>query len=387
MVRSGNKAALVWLALSVLAACTDGASPGRAETGGHGSKHGSGGSAAESPAGEQAAGGASSELEVASGGVTVDSAQAGQPNASLLSAGNAGTAGSDSRSQAGSAGVAGLDSRSQAGSAGRDNGLLPFPDRSVAVSDRGGCIINPASDLTCWGALSSGAPAARTASFATVSIFYAGQYACALDAGGRGNCWSGISKYTVPLTVPLSQLAVGSNFACAIQSSDRKVACWLTAGTTTSAVLYPPAGEFDFIAAGYFHACGRRSDGNLACWGPDLGSALAVPSGDFEAIGSGQFYGCAIGNAGNACWGGLVAQPPTSHLRAVSVANNYGCGIRDDGSLTCWGSAPVASPPAGSFRALSAATYHACAVRIDGTLACWGELDASRTPPAGLVAR
>jgi alpha-tubulin suppressor-like RCC1 family protein len=165
------------------------------------------------------------------------------------------------------------------------------------------------------------------------------------------------------------------------------VACWPTIGTSSPAVLTPPSGAFDLVACGDYDACGLRADGTVSCWGSDSAGALGAPTGAFDAIGSGKYYSCAIGAANNSCWGGALGAPPIDRLRALAVAGNWGCGIRDDGSLVSWGQAPAASPPAGVFRALSAATGHACAVRDDGTLACWGDLNSARTPPAGLVAR
>src|SRR5512141_1545340 len=218
MARLGKMAVFGCLVLSGLPACGDGvASPSEA----------TGGSALVYPssAAPAATGGAAAAAPATTGGsAPANSGDAGQPF-----------------------------------EAADDGGSLPPPGASLAGSEDGGCIIPPTGDLRCWGALSTSAPPAHTASFSAVSVFYSGHYACALDVAGHGTCWSDISNYDVPWSVPLSQLAVGANYACAIQSTDHSVVCWVTAGQTSS-VVSPPPGEFDLIATGDYSACGRRTD-------------------------------------------------------------------------------------------------------------------------------
>ncbi|HCO02350.1 MAG TPA: hypothetical protein DIT48_03090, partial [Actinobacteria bacterium] len=62
------------------------------------------------------------------------------------------------------------------------------------------------------------------------------------------------------------------------------------------------------------------------------------------------------------------------------------CGIRTDGTVTCWGSNEYGqlSSPSGTFTQISAGNWHTCGLRTDGTLACWGQNGyGAATPPAG----
>ena len=71
---------------------------------------------------------------------------------------------------------------------------------------------------------------------------------------------------------------------------------------------------------------------------------------------------------------------------SVSAGATSACGVRPDGSVTCWGedSYGDTSPPADTFKQISVNAYHACGVRTDGTVACWGRNDYGQvSPPVG----
>ena len=72
---------------------------------------------------------------------------------------------------------------------------------------------------------------------------------------------------------------------------------------------------------------------------------------------------------------------------AVSVDGGVGCGLRDDGSVRCWGWGPAAVSPQGRFSAVSMGDGVACGIRIGGEIHCWGaEGDGSSSPPGGRFA-
>ena len=72
---------------------------------------------------------------------------------------------------------------------------------------------------------------------------------------------------------------------------------------------------------------------------------------------------------------------PTTAARsssgAVSVGTDHSCGLRTDGTITCWGwnDYGQADAPAGSFSAVSARHGLSCGLRTDGTITCWGSND------------
>jgi hypothetical protein len=83
---------------------------------------------------------------------------------------------------------------------------------------------------------------------------------------------------------------------------------------------------------------------------------------------------------------GMALRGRQEHERRATFAFVFTCGVRNDGSLTCWGdnSYGQATPPTGSFTQVSAGTFHTCGIRSDGSVSCWGDNTASTaTPPAG----
>lgn len=60
--------------------------------------------------------------------------------------------------------------------------------------------------------------------------------------------------------------------------------------------------------------------------------------------------------------------------RQVSKGVSHACGIREDGSLHCWGQSNhgQTTPPAGIFKQVSVGGEHSCALREDFSAVCWG---------------
>ena len=55
-----------------------------------------------------------------------------------------------------------------------------------------------------------------------------------------------------------------------------------------------------------------------------------------------------------------------------------------DGSVAWWGSSGRITPPAGEFASVSAGGKHTCGVRMDGSVSCWGNNSYRQaTPPEG----
>ena len=58
----------------------------------------------------------------------------------------------------------------------------------------------------------------------------------------------------------------------------------------------------------------------------------------------------------------------------LAAGMDHTCGIRDDGTVQCWGADHdgEATPPGGTFVRLSAGMNHTCGIRTDGEVECWG---------------
>ena len=123
-------------------------------------------------------------------------------------------------------------------------------------------------------------------------------------------------------------------------------------GTDQYGRTLPPAGSFARVGAGYYHSCGLKTDGTLACWSRNANHGQATP--------------------------------PAGTFVDLSVGWHHACAIRTDGTLTCWGknSHGQAAPPSGEFIAVAAGSGQSCAIAVDETVVCWGyDGDGQASPP------
>ncbi len=121
------------------------------------------------------------------------------------------------------------------------------------------------------------------------------------------------------------------------------------------------------LAAGSTHACLRRLDGTVACWGRNddgqLGDGTRTPHAsatavagldDAISIAAGDRHTCAVRMGGSVvCWGadeagqlgdggGARRLTPTpvagvTSARAVAAGDDFSCVLRSNGGVICWG--------------------------------------------------
>ena len=80
---------------------------------------------------------------------------------------------------------------------------------------------------------------------------------------------------------------------------------------------------------------------------------------------------------------GIGGQTDTGGFTSVSTGGELSCGLRTDGTVTCWGAkgnnpdGPIdrgqTDAPSGSFTAVSAGAGAPCGLRSDATVTCWGD--------------
>ena len=219
-----------------------------------------------------------------------------------------------------------------------------------------------------------------------------------------------------------------SSHTCGMRS-DGTLWCWgaglygrLGLGDESSRDTPQQVGDnanWEIASAGGQHTCGVREDSTLWCWGRNFSSllGLGVTSGskskpqsmdssqNFRTIAAGVTHGCGTGADGTLwCWGsnqygelGLgedISGRDTpqqvgedTDWESVSAGGWQSCGVRDDGTLWCWGrnwdgqlgvgdesdrDTPTQVGEDTDWESVSSGITHACGVREDSTLWCWG---------------
>ena len=87
----------------------------------------------------------------------------------------------------------------------------------------------------------------------------------------------------------------------------------------------------------------------------------------------------------------IILDSPSGVFSQISLdTNSYGCGVREDHVVVCWGEpglpdgtahASLLDAPSGDFQKVVTSHGKACGLRTDGTITCWGEQ--ALVPPEG----
>jgi cysteine-rich repeat protein len=119
-----------------------------------------------------------------------------------------------------------------------------------------------------------------------------------------------------------------STSLCVVRA-DETLSCW------GSEVKEPPPGAFEQVAVSAYHACGLKSDGQVACW--SRSRPTFTPAETFVQIASGS---------------------------------GQTCGVLDDGDIMCWDDREITLTKAGPFVRVDA-NQRVCAIDAQGTATCW----------------
>ncbi|HEX6244880.1 MAG TPA: hypothetical protein VFZ61_28365 [Polyangiales bacterium] len=165
-------------------------------------------------------------------------------------------------------------------------------------------------------------------------------------------------------TTPCSSNPCGSLHACAVAADDFSCSCADGYFQQDAKRCVPKFVEVN--AHSDAHACARRSDNSVSCWG--LGS---------------------WGQLGQALPADTVKSPPlavTGLVDATRVAagGHHTCALRAGGTVVCWGvwggsdqAIPMPEMPrevgASNVVQLGAGHFHTCAVTAAGGILCWGD--------------
>ena len=117
-----------------------------------------------------------------------------------------------------------------------------------------------------------------------------------------------------------------------------------------------------------------------------------APDGQYSAVAAGGDHSCGLRTDGTiTCWGRNrdgQADAPGGQYSAVAAGSNHSCGLRTNGTITCWGAEVNnrgrADAPGGQYSAVAAGGDHSCGLRTDGTITCWGyNFDGQADAPGG----
>ena len=307
--------------------------------------------------------------------------------------------------------------------------LLPpggeFESVSLGVGDYA-CGLRPGGEAECWSRryLGQAKPAdgpPEREKFTQVEIW--GSSACGVRVDNTLLCWSRYLEVNDSSFHEESdtwenvlQYEFGWGEVCAL-FVDGTVQCLF--GETEA-----PPGVFSSVSAGNDHVCGLRPSGAVECWGSDEHGKASPPGGEFTELAASADFTCGLRPSGVVeCWGGGRAgrhskavapreplmfidagwgghehpwpfeKPHGSGLEVLpspsSVDWGYSCGLREDGSLFCWGNeftnlediqlydsladeGPLLSPPEGVFVDVGVGRVQACALSITKEVKCWG---------------
>ena len=216
--------------------------------------------------------------------------------------------------------------------------------------------------------------------------------ACVLRADSTADCWGeyGGGGAPPPPEGHYSDLSARYSGACGLRT-DRTVVCW---GDDSFGQTEALEGEFSVISRGWTHTCGLRTNGTIDCWGENDGGQLDAPEGKFIDVAAGganiptgpnssagpSGFGCGVRTDNTIeCWGSPLGavDPPNHKYTQVAAGYELACGLRTDQSITCWVGErssdryqPITVP--GPFHAINK-NGDTCGIRIDNTAVCWSD--------------
>ena len=272
----------------------------------------------------------------------------------------------------------------------------PVPFIAVSAGHRHTCGLRESGAIECWGDNRSGQTdtRARFSPFITVS---AGRtHTCGIRESGEMRCW-GANQYGAsvhPQGREFTAVSANRFYTCGLLRDSGEIECF--GQIPNSPMHIPPAGSFSAVAVGGdAYACGiaetlgtvapdTSPSGEIECWGANYYVNTNTPAGsDFTAVSAGFKHACGLRENGTIeCWGDIdqdwgQTNAPAGRFTAVSIGSAHACGLRENGAIECWGANAndygQTNAPDGSFTAVSAGGLHTCAIRDDGVIVCWGD--------------
>ena len=293
---------------------------------------------------------------------------------------------------------------------------------SIKAGNRSTCAIErERAGVYCWGRLGGrAAPTLIEGSEGAATIAMGADHACIRFGDNSVGCFGArdfgqlgpgappgpepvSAVVMVPGLVAAGTLAVGQRHSCAIDQS-RSVLCWgmheggqLGIGVTTEECPIGPEGElrpcasqpvpvdagpYTAVAAGLYHTCALRVNGQVECWGDDDSGQLGLETGGTESCD----WLIASEFDARPCARRPLALASALTLAQLSAGYFNTCGIQANGQAQCWGTDSFGQTGglgrpgrpglvAGDYRwaAITPGQLHACGLTESGAAYCWGD--------------
>ena len=230
------------------------------------------------------------------------------------------------------------------------------------------------------------APAGEASGGEVVSLHASWAMVCGLRGDGRVECFGGGGEAQRELEGGrFRALSFGRLFGCGVRVGGRLV-CW---GEAPSALVTSPRGDFIDVAVAEDHVCAVRAGGELACWGNDrwegwsaaaAWDGLELPGGGFTAVSAGWLHVCGLRAGGEVVCRDVLGETWSLVGRYAAISSAWDpyqgtvCGLSIFGGVNCGNQEGTrAVGAAGKFVSVSLGGEYGCGVRADGSLACWGQ--------------
>ena len=157
--------------------------------------------------------------------------------------------------------------------------------------------------------------------------------------------------------------------------------------------------RFTHLSIDYGERCGVTTRGMLICWNPYSGGRYSSVAGQYSQVSVYGSESCLLKtDASIECSSRTGFKPPPGNFVQISISLYYGCAVRADEAIVCWGdggehtgglpssnrgelAAMIANPPAGRYTQVVTGLSHACGLKTDGTIACSGTGFGNTTTP------
>ncbi|MDB4932832.1 MAG: regulator of chromosome condensation [Myxococcaceae bacterium] len=267
-----------------------------------------------------------------------------------------------------------------------------FPLASVAALAAGydgSCAVDPTGALYCWGSINSDPVLQEFTPAYAATLARRLQRA---DAGAAANLFDGV--------------AIHETRTCAIvRGGGVRCSSWVrnlpdgTSETVDTPADLPvtdlvradgaPLDGVVEVGVGLYHACARRRDGTVWCWGTNQYGQLAapLPLGDGGGLGAseaarqiagvtgavslgvGDFFACALAAGDVRCWGNASLGRVGGFSRAVACANSNDCAPTP---VSVEGLAELVDAYRSPAVQIAAGAEETCVRLANGHVWCWG---------------